>query len=288
MASLQLDCAAWGEADPLKLAWLDPPPRGALASARAELLLLGALDGKSVALTEHGRRLRSLPLPPRIAAMVTAAAAMGAGGEAAQIAALIVERGLGGIDVDLVHRLDQFRRDRSERAQSMRRLAQNWAASVTSDSKTQSGQKPSPATLLALAYPERIAKARDDAGRFILANGRGASVAVTDPLARSPFLVVAELAGSATSSRILLAAGIDEAEAISIAGKRITETDIVSFDAGSASLRARRTRRLGAITIGNVPHTVKADATTARSLAHGIALTRDRPAAMDESAAATA
>ena len=271
LASLQLDCAAWGEADPLKLAWLDPPPRPALASARAELQLLGALDGGAATLTEHGRRLRSLPLPPRIAAMVTAADSLGAASEAAEIAALIVERGLGGTDVDIVHRLDQFRRDRTERARSMRRLAQGWAATVSGQGKTRPSSKPSSAALLALAYPERIAKARDNSGQFLLANGRGAAIDVTNQLARSPYLVVAELAGSATSSRILLAAGIDEAEAIAIAGDRIKVTDVVSFDAASASLRARRNRRLGAITIGSVPHPVKADGTTALSLGKGIA-----------------
>ncbi len=63
------------------------------------------------------------------------------------------------------------------------------------------------ARLLALAFPERIGKARGAPGQFLLANGRGASLDPAHPLARAPFLVAAELSGSAASTRILLAAG---------------------------------------------------------------------------------
>ncbi len=80
--------------------------------ARALLTELGAIDAGG-RITDEGRKLRALPLPPRLARMVVDAAAEGAGALAATIAAMLTERGLGGDDVDLRHRLDQFRRDRS-------------------------------------------------------------------------------------------------------------------------------------------------------------------------------
>jgi ATP-dependent helicase HrpB len=270
LASLHLDCAAWGEADPLKLTWLDPPPRAGLAAARSDLQALGALDGVAASITPRGRALRALPLPPRLAAMVTAAAERGAARPAAELAALIVERGLGGNDVDIAHRLDQFRRDRGERAQAMRRLAQGWAATTAEPAK-QGANELSPAALLALAFPERIAKARGRGGQFLLANGRGAMLEATDALARSPYLVVAEMAGAAASSRILLAAGLDEAAVLEIAAGRITQEDEISFDETSASLRARRTSRLGALVIGSAQQAVTPGDDTARDLALGIA-----------------
>ena len=55
--------------------------------------------------------------------MVVDAAAVGAGLQAAEIAALIGERGLGGDDVDLTRRLEAFRRDRSPRARDARAMA---------------------------------------------------------------------------------------------------------------------------------------------------------------------
>src|SRR5262249_43940080 len=64
LAPLLLDCAEWGVADPRTLAWLDPPSAAALDAAREELSVLDAIDADG-RLTDAGRALRSLPLPPR-------------------------------------------------------------------------------------------------------------------------------------------------------------------------------------------------------------------------------
>src|SRR6185437_13400757 len=121
-----LDLAQWGAGDPGKLAFLDAPPQAALGEAKALLTELGALDGQG-RITEEGRKLRALPLPPRLARMVVDAAAQGAGAQAAAIAAVLTERGLGGDDVDLRHRVDQFRRDRSRRAEDARVMVKRWS-----------------------------------------------------------------------------------------------------------------------------------------------------------------
>ena len=55
------------------------------------------------------------------------AAREGAGDLAADIAAVLTERGLGGDDVDLTHRVESFRRDRSRRASDARQMAKRWA-----------------------------------------------------------------------------------------------------------------------------------------------------------------
>ncbi|HET8918777.1 MAG TPA: ATP-dependent helicase HrpB, partial [Xanthobacteraceae bacterium] len=85
LSSFALDLAAWG-ADADKLAFLDPPPRAALTEARALLAALGAID-ESGRITEEGRQLRRLPLPPRLARMVIDAARVGQGTLAAELAA---------------------------------------------------------------------------------------------------------------------------------------------------------------------------------------------------------
>src|SRR3954468_16147677 len=78
LSGMLLDLAQWGAADPGKLAFLDPPPAGALTEARALLTEIGAIDaGRRI--TDEGRKLRKLPLPPRLARMVVDAAAGGAG-----------------------------------------------------------------------------------------------------------------------------------------------------------------------------------------------------------------
>ncbi len=291
LSSFLLDLAQWGASDPAKLAFLDPPPLPALNEARALLTELGAIDAQG-RITEEGRRLRALPLPPRLARMVVDAASEGAGELAAQIAAILTERGLGGDDVNLEHRLDQFRRDRSRRAEDARAMVKRWTSSPspwgrvgegaddTPSRRAAQGASPTggecqvmqPGALLALAYPDRIAKNRGGgAGGFLLANGRGGNVDAASSLSREPFLAVAELTGAAASSRIVLAAPIALSEIEARFGARIEDRKTVTFDNASASLRARRSRRLGALVLGEQVQSIDPDGETANRLAEGIA-----------------
>jgi ATP-dependent helicase HrpB len=266
LSSFVLDLAQWGETDPGKLTFLDSPPAPALNEAKALLAELGAIDGGG-RITDEGRKLRALPLPPRLARMVVDAGAEGAGEQAAAIAAVLTERGLGGDDPDLQHRLDQFRRDKSRRAEEARAMVKRWVAELPRKTESEEGV----GSLLALAYPDRIAKNRGGGGgAFLLASGRGGVVDKASALAREPFLAVAELTGAAAASRIVLAAPIalEEIEA-RFAGK-IEDREAVTFDAASASLRARRSRRLGALVLAEQIKPVTPDTDTAKILVQGI------------------
>ncbi len=110
-----------------------------------------------------------------------------------------------------------------------------------------------------------------EAARFLLANGRGGAVDPASALAREPFLAVAELAGSAAASRIMLAAPIALAEIEARFAGKIEEREAVSFDAASASLRARRSRRLGALVLAEQTKAVEPSTENAKLLAEGIA-----------------
>ena len=270
LSGLLLDCAAWGVTDPMTLSWLDPPPAGALAVAREELVTIGALDAQGK-LTEAGHHLRRLPLPPRIARMIVAAADMGEAARAAHIAAVLVERGLGGNATDLDQRLAAFARDRSRRASDIRALARNWAKEAESEVRTTTRGPASTAALLALAYPERLAMARGASGQYLLANGRAAALDAADPLALAPFLVVAEVAGAAARARILLAVATDEAGIRAMAADRIVLSETSDFEPAIAAVRSRRTERLGAITLRSEPRPTKPGPEIAAVLARGIA-----------------
>jgi ATP-dependent helicase HrpB len=126
------------------------------------------------------------------------------------------------------------------------------------------------ASLLALAWPDRLAKARGAPGQFVLANGRGGMVDAADGLAKAPYLAVAEMTGMASNSRILLAAPMDEAAFLAAAGDRIRETEGLTFDAASLSLRARRVKRLDAIELSSATMPVPATPAAAEALADGI------------------
>ena len=293
LSGLMLDCALWGVADACKLAFLDAPPRAALKEARALLTTIGAIDGDG-RITDEGRAIASLALPPRLARMVVDAARAGQGGIASEIAVLLTERGLGGDSVDLATRIEAFRRDRSQRADDARRLARGLAARAEAFAPGGRGERallppahspvttaltphPSPGRgaggpgrLLASAYPDRIAISRGRRGEFLMANGRAAALEAHDPLAGEPFIAIGEIAGRAASARILLAAALTLDDVERIAGASIETLDELSFDPASASLRARRRRRLSALTLAEQTLAVPQDEAAALMLARGV------------------
>ena len=282
LSGFMLDLAFWGVADPATLALLDQPPVPALSEARSLLRALGAVDHDG-RITDEGRRLRRLPLPPRLARMVVDAADLGEAELAAEVAVVLTERGLGGTDVDLAHRVDALHRERSQRARDALVVAKRWTriAEDTNSARGEGDQREvsrgrgerrlSVGSLLALAYPERIAKNRGSGGAFLLANGRGASVDPTSALARAPFIAVAEVTGTAGQGRIVLAAAIDASEIEAQSADRIESREEIVFDATSGSLRGRRLRRLGAIVLAEQPMPVAPSEETARVLADAVA-----------------
>ncbi len=309
LSSLVLDLAQWGVSDPATLSFLDPPPMPALKEAKSLLHELGALD-RDGRITAEGKSLRALALPPRLARMIVDSHRFGAGEAAAAIAAIVTERGLGGDSADLDVRLDQFRRDRSQRATSARELARRWAAQVASSDAASSPSplggegrgggattavavrgtptpNPSPqggggrrefrapdeelSTGVMLAFAFPDRVARNRGnGSFVLANGRGAAVEQTSALARAPYIAVGELTGTAAAGRILLAAPITQAEIELHFADQIETADEISFDRGALALRARRKRTLHAITLSEAPLALTASEATARILADGL------------------
>lgn len=299
LSSLVLDLAQWGVRDPATLAFLDPPPLPALSEARDLLRQLGALDGDG-RITAEGQALRALALPPRLARMIVDAQRSGAAQEAADIAAVLTERGLGGDSVDLDTRLDQFRRDRSQRASSAKQLAKRWVGQVEATNALRSppplgGEgsgvggaaasvrvaypppQPSPTggegvgsgALLALAFPDRVAKNRGN-GSFVLANGRGAAMDQAAALARVPYVAVGEMTGTAARGRILLAAPITQAEIEARFADEIASADDVWFDKDAMALRGRRRKRLHAITLAEAPLQISPSEDSAKIFAEGL------------------
>ena len=187
LTGLVLDCAAWGVTDATQLAWLDPPPAAALAAARAELTAIGALDATG----------RLHPRRAQVARLALAAAARRDGHPG------------GGPWRGQDRRRDRRRPGRARTGRQRyrpRRAAAEFpprplqsrtghgAAGARLGAAGQQWQRPakinarttlSTAALLALAFPDRIAKARGAPGQFLLANGRAGALDAADPLSRS-------------------------------------------------------------------------------------------------------
>jgi ATP-dependent helicase HrpB len=237
----------------------DEPQTASLAAYTQPEILSADLSSLVLDLAQWGVTAR----------MIVDSDRLGAGEAAAEIAAILTERGLGGDSVDLDHRLDQFRRDRSQRATSARDLARRWVSQVTSSSSPAKSADLSTGIMLAFAFPDRVARNRGN-GSFVLANGRGAAVEQTSALARAPYVAVGELTGTAAAGRILLAARISQEEIESQFADHIESTDDITFDRGAMALRARRRKTLHAITLSEAPLALSPSAETARIFAEGL------------------
>ena len=269
LSGLMLDLAYWGVSGPDKLSFLDQPPASAVTEARNLLVSLGALNREG-RITAEGRQIRELALPPRLAAMVVAAAKEGQALAAAELAVVLTEQGLGGNAIDLEERLSRFRSERGERAESSRRLAKRLAESVPGG---RSGNaRAHPGRLLLHAFPDRIALQRGGRGRFVMANGRGGEIAETERLARAKMLVVADLTGRAAAQRILAAAEVSRQEIEEELPGAVLREDQSFFDPASRQVRARRVTRLGAIVFEEQPLPRPGGDAARAALAEGVRL----------------
>jgi ATP-dependent helicase HrpB len=267
LTPLALTLAAWGVTDPAQMQFVDQPSAPAWAEATALLGKLDAIDG-SGQITDEGLALAAFPLHPRLAHMIHRAGISGNAGEAAEVAALVSEHGLGGDAIDLDERLRRFRADSSPRAKDAKALARRWAK--LAGSAAQKPQAISIGQMLAYAYPDRLAQAAGKPGRFRLVGGRAASLPETDALARHKFLVVTDITGQAANGRIRAAAPIDMEEIEETFSAHIAEETRLEFDRGSRSVRARRVRAIDQVILADASAKVEDTDTAAELLCSAI------------------
>ena len=256
LAPLALELAAWGIADPASLALLDPPPPAALDQARELLRELGALDTAN-RITSHGRAMAELGLHPRLAHMLLIAKARGQGALACDIAAILSERDIisgPGRGADLGQRLEMLASgggDRNARSR-IQQAAKDWRRQLGIGPEPSAGRSAA-GSIVALAYPDRLAQQRGGQGQYRLASGRGAELSLEDPLSREPYLAVATLDQGQKSARIYLAAPITLHEIEADFADLIETTQSVTWNARTEIVAAKRERRLLALVLEEKP-----------------------------------
>ncbi len=271
LSSLALELADAGIHDPSVLRWLDVPRAGPFAGARELLAQLGALDGAG-RITSHGKRMAALPLQPRLAHMLLEAQRRGALTLASEIAALLEERDImrgdfGPPPADLRTRVDAVRRDTQAHAggtvdrdgvERVRYGARELARRVhvggearASESRTTAGTDVhDTGTLLALAFPDRVAKRRTGSEpRYLLRNGAGASLQKHDPMVDAEWLAIAELDGTAPEYRVLRAAPLTTPDVLRDFREQLTIDESITWHESTRAVRGVRRTMLGAITI---------------------------------------
>ncbi len=245
-----LELALWG-ATADKLDWLEPPPGDALAYADHQLRILGALDKKD-RITKHGRDMAALSLSPALADMVLRYRTSPAAYTACLVATLLEERDWPGqTHVDLHERLGRLHRALSSKParktdkttalilQQTNKLARqlNIKATQSDDANV--------TEMLCSTFPLRIGKRRQQDGRFLLANGKGAFMPEQDPLAHAEFVVVVRLLHQNPDARIRLAMAVTREEIENFCADRLEVRHIFRLDAAQRCLSAKKQTCLG-------------------------------------------
>ncbi|WP_226687354.1 ATP-dependent helicase HrpB [Stutzerimonas stutzeri] len=279
LAGVALQLARWG-VEPDELAWLDRPPAAAYAQAQALLERLGALqrtEHGSWQLTRHGQAMAELPAHPRLAHMLLRGQALGIGALAADVAALLVERDIQrgaerGAGADLVLRLHQLQGGRGAAVQRVRQLARQFRSllrGAPGPGDGVLGEQHALATLLAFAYPDRVARQRrEGGGSYRLANGRAALFGEPDALMKEAWLVIAELGShqGQREERIYRAVALDPSLFDGPLAEQVLLRDELEWDEREGVLRAERQRRIGELVLSREPLPNLDDDARARAL----------------------
>ncbi|MGP7961033.1 ATP-dependent helicase HrpB [Sanguibacter sp. A247] len=247
LAAFVLSAACWG-GSPADLALLDAPPPAALASARATLHALGALDDDGH-VTPRGRRIDALGTDPRLArALLDGADAVGAR-RAAEIVALL-DSAPSAPGADLVaawRRIRQGGPGSEDWRRQSRRLADRLGAAGAPEHRL--GDDAAAGLVVALAHPERIARRRPGGRGYLMASGTGAALPAGSALAGAQWLAIADAdRGPGRSDALVRAAApLDEDSALDAAGGLLHEE--TSLERRDGHLLALRRTQLGAITL---------------------------------------
>ncbi|MFI8417887.1 ATP-dependent helicase HrpB [Serratia sp. NPDC078593] len=252
LTAFWLELLQWGCVDAGQLTWLDAPPATALAAAQHLLHSLGATDegGK---LTPMGRQMAAIGCDPRLALLLCAGEQCSADGlaTAALLAALLEEPPRGG-QINIDYWLSRPQPHWQRRA---RQLAQRLPGNVGQIDVSLAPR------LLAQAFADRIAQRRGQDGRYLLANGMGASMDHDDGLSRTPWLIVPHLLQGANSpdARILLALPIDIDALATQLPSVVHQQTAVEWDEEKGTLRAWRRQQIGRLTLRAQPLAKPAD-----------------------------
>ncbi|MFJ8665930.1 ATP-dependent helicase HrpB [Streptomyces sp. NPDC093600] len=271
LASFALRTACWGDPSAAGLALLDAPPAGAMAAARSVLTAIGAVDEDGGA-TERGVRMSRLGVHPRLArALLDGAPTVGTR-RAAEVVALLSEEPPREYGDDLAAAWRSARRGgdgygarwRTEARRLERSIAEaggspRGSGLVGAAGAPVAGDDAAAGLVTALAFPERVARARQGGG-FLMASGTGASLVEGSALRSAPWLAVAVADRTAqnATARVRLAAVVDEDVARAAAGHLLTAGEEVRWEDGDVV--ARSVARLGAVELAVRPLREEADA----------------------------
>ncbi|MFD2036141.1 ATP-dependent helicase HrpB [Belliella marina] len=255
LAFLVLDMLEWGIKDIRELTWLTPPPSGTLAQAFDILNQLNAIENGKI--TPHGKKIHAIPAHPRIAHMLVIAENEDKISLATDIAGLLEERDPlapdTGVDINL--RIEALRRARKEGLSvkglnKIEKIASNYRRLFKADVDNSMVDSYETGSLIALAYPERIAYARPgNNAQFQLANGKIAMIGHKDDLAHDPWLAISHIDARDGMGKVFLASPLNPKDLAPF----VKEKRKVLWDSKKGGLIASLDLSIGSIVLRSTP-----------------------------------
>ncbi|MFK8113303.1 MAG: ATP-dependent helicase HrpB [Rubripirellula sp.] len=268
-----LTLLGWGERDVFDFPWLTPPPEAAVENADKLLRRLGAI-GETGVLNDVGQAMLKMPLHPRLARFMVESARLGIGRDASIVASLLTERdpfrgessraaSLAQSGCDVTDRLDRLNRfyagDRSAvhhpvAAEQIKRVADQIHRTLPKESD--GSQEPSEEgrlrRALLAAYPDRVARRRDQSGRDrgVMVGGRGVRLDGRSGARSGDLFLCIDVDAKGTEAKVRCASAIEEAW---LDQRLIRDVDEPFFHPTMKSVVARRRRYFDDLLLSESP-----------------------------------
>lgn len=260
----------WGTRDPAAFAFFEPPSAAILATGMNTLRAIGAIDENG--LTDAGRAIARLPLPPRLARLALTAASLGAPRYGAIAAALLAERDIVRLDARRTRRTHVSECDICDRVAVVAQrsdapfardevnagaLATVRAAARSIESSLPRGTRPADENDDALrraifaAWPDRLCRRRNEGSdRAVMIGGAGVRLDPSSAVLEHALFVAVDLEAARPGERaealVRRATGVERAW-VDALGTTVHE-DVV-WDASAQRVTATRQVRFGDLVI---------------------------------------
>jgi len=266
LTSLMLELLNWGVASPQELSFITQPPQAHVDSATELLATFQAIDEKG-RITAHGQAISALGVNPRLGHLLIHAQQLPFAG-IVELACLLVaqlesnEKSSDDLEASLLKPSYLVKQQQKQLLKRVNLTVTGKALPIEHCG-----------LLLAIAFPERIAQARDDTGSYQLSSGIGASLWRESSLLGQKMLVVADLAFSERSvnSMIYKAASVSLATLQAYLPSYFKEQEILYWSfSGKPKLIAEKRVMLSKLTISKQPLANVANSKKSAALISGI------------------
>ena len=252
LTQMVLELAAWGVNDPAKLKFMENPPESTWQAAKKYLQSINAVDSNGT-ITAHGKLVHKCSLSVRAGHLIATAIKYNMTKTGIRLAAL-----LDGVDMrrntytNIADMLSVM--DSDKRFSQARLLAEQVSRRLKNVDEYIDKNDLSIGTLLAMAFPERVARRRGAMGelKYLLASGKAAEFRNLDNIAGNEFIVALDLDDRPDNALIQLAGGVEAWELEEFLADEFFEDVKLKIDHADLSIECSMERKFGAIVFSKV------------------------------------